>query len=222
MSSCLDLIDGIDGNNNPTTEIRNVPAFKGVVSRGSFEVRIIQGTVNEVVINAESNLLQFIETRVSGNNLVIKTHNNRRLNNHKPMIITVTTTEIDKIELDGSGYISSDSIDSPELDLNLSGSGHIELDISVDDLYGSISGSGHIDLSGFATNGKLNISGSGKLDAHDLIMVNCMARISGSGKMYIFVNDFIDASISGSGSIYYDGNPSVTSHISGSGKVIHL
>ncbi len=68
MSSCLDLVDGIDGNNNPTTEIRNVSSFTGVVSRGAFEVRIIQGTTNEVVINAESNLLQFIETRVSGNN----------------------------------------------------------------------------------------------------------------------------------------------------------
>ncbi len=222
MSSCLDLINGIDGNNNPSTELRNMPSFNGVVSRGAFEVRIIQGTLNEVVVNAESNLLQFIETRVVGNNLIIKTHNSRRLNNHKPMIITVTTTEIEKIELDGSGYISSEAIDSPELDLNLSGSGHIDLNIDVVDIYASISGSGHINLAGVASAGKMDISGSGNLEARGLIQNNCIARISGSGRMYIFVNDFIDASISGSGTIYYDGNPNISSHISGSGKVIHL
>lgn len=222
LSSCLDLIDGIDGNNNPTTETRNVSYFTGVISRGCFDVRIIQGSTSEVVINAESNLLQFIETQVRGNNLVIKTHNSRRLNNHRSMIITITMPEIDKIELDGSGTITADAVDAQELDINLSGSGQIDLDISVDHLYGTISGSGHVNLSGFANYGKLNISGSGKLDARNLIQDRCIARISGSGRMYVFVNDFLDATISGSGDIYYDGNPSITSHISGSGRVIHL
>ena len=138
------------------------------------------------------------------------------------MIITVTTPEINKIELDGSGLITAEAVDTQELDLNLSGSGHIDLTISVDELYGTISGSGHMNLSGFATNGKLNISGSGKLDARDVIQDSCIARISGSGKMYVYVNGFLDATISGSGDVYYDGDPSITTRISGSGRVIRL
>ena len=222
LSSCLDLIDGIDGNNHPATEFRNVSAFSGVVSRGAFEVRIIQGSTNEVEIEAESNLLQFIETRVLGKNLIIKTHNSRRLNNHQPMIITVTTTEIDKIELDGSGEIIAHNLSATELDVNLSGSGDIDLEATVDEMYASISGSGNIYLEGVTDYSKMHVSGSGDIHAKDFIQNHCEASISGSGKMYIYVNDVIEALISGSGSIYYDGNPDVSSRISGSGKVVHI
>ena len=222
LSSCLDLINCIDGNNHPSIENRNLSSFTRVISRGSFEVRIIQGNTHEVEIEAESNLLQYIETRVSGNNLIIKTYRNRCLKNHRPILITITTPEIDRIELDGSGEITADNLISTEMDISLSGSGTIDLGITVEDLYVGVSGSGNIFLDGTADHTKMHISGSGDIKAEGLIQDDCIAHISGSGKMYIFVNDFLDASISGSGKIYYDGNPDVTSHISGSGKVIHL
>jgi len=222
LTSCLDIIDCINGNNHLTTENRNLPSFRGVISRGSFEVRIIQGTTNKVEVEAESNLQNHINTRVSGNNLIIDTQNNRCLNVNYPIIITVTTVDLNKVELDGSGTVRCDEVQSTEMDVNLSGSGSVYINLNVEDLYAGISGSGSINLEGTAINSKLTISGSGDIHAKDLIQDHCMANISGSGKMYIYVSETLDARISGSGNVYYDGNPSITTHISGSGKVRHI
>jgi hypothetical protein len=66
----------------------------------------------------------------------------------------------------------------------------------------------------------LNISGSGKIKALHLEQDECSASISGSGDMYVFVYDFLDANITGSGNIFYRGNPRINVKISGSGSLI--
>ena len=235
-SGCV-KIHGIDGNNQVTTETRKVVSFNKVENEGVFNVYIKHDSIFSATIEAESNLIPHIRTIVNGNTLIIDTREN--LVNYKPMNVYVTTPIIQGAILSGSGSIVLDSLDTDFLDVVLSGSGRIsgytitnQLNtrisgsgsISLESYTNSnntnISGSGDIDLIGESSSGSFVISGSGHISSYNYTQADCIAKISGSGDMYLNVTDHLDVTISGSGNVYYIGNPTITVKITGSGQVI--
>ncbi len=230
---------GIGGNNQVTTETRQVFSFDNIVNEGSFNVYITHDSIYQVIVEAESNLIPHIRTLVNGNTLIIDTRES--LNNHSPMNIYVKTPKLYGVDLSGSGLISIDSLSTDHLNVEISGSGNINgeivanntvnakisgsgnifLELYTTNIETKISGSGNIDLSGESNTGTHTISGSGNINSYNFVQKECFAKISGSGNMYLNVSDYLDANISGSGSIFYLGNPQVTVKITGSGSVIH-
>jgi hypothetical protein len=211
----------IEGNYNVVSENRNLAAFTQITSEGEYDVYYSQGQNYLVTIEAEGNLIPFIETGIHGHDLVVKTRDHRRLENHFPIKIFVEAPYVDDVILSGSGKIYIDSLNTSNLHLLLSGSGDIEGKIWTNTANTKISGSGNINLQGAVYQSEMDISGSGEIYAFSLQQDTCFANISGSGKMKLWVTDFLDVSITGSGKVYYQGNPVVSTHITGSGNVIH-
>jgi hypothetical protein len=137
------------------------------------------------------------------------------------MEVYITTPYLEGIKQSGSGYITTDYFTPDHFDVSLSGSGNISTAVETDKIEASISGSGKITLSGEANDGRFSISGSGNIDAYDMTLITCNAKISGSGDMWVKVENYLNATISGSGNIFYYGDPGIETHISGSGNVIH-
>jgi len=238
LTSCYKPWHKIEGNGDVITETRVVGSFERVYNSGIFDVYIIQADYREVVMEAESNLLPFIRTKTSGNNLTIDTRDN--LKPSRPINVYVYTPDITRAELSGSGMIYSDSLKVNNLSVRLSGSGSIDMavrgndvecDISgsgscrmqveADKLKANISGSGEMEFYGYANRADYKISGSGSIHSYDLPVDDCYTTTSGSGDMYVNVYNYLDVTISGSGNVYYLGTPQITTHISGSGNVIH-
>ncbi|MBW6459955.1 MAG: DUF2807 domain-containing protein [Bacteroidales bacterium] len=237
FSSC-DKWNKVDGNYNVTTESRQVDSFNRVINEGNFDVYIIQDGTNEVFIEAESNLIPLIRTRVQGSALIIDTRD--FLRNHYPMKLFIHVDDITEAKLSGSGLLRAENITAGELDVsisgsgyiffsgtvdklscNISGSGSVDIGIEADELNATISGSGDMDIWGNIRKGVFKISGSGSIKSYELLQKECYATISGSGSMYLTVEEYLDVNISGSGNIYYMGNPVINVKISGSGKLIH-
>ncbi|MBK9292111.1 MAG: DUF2807 domain-containing protein [Bacteroidetes bacterium] len=210
----------IQGNGMPRTELRSVQPFTGVVSNGSFEVYVHPSQRHEVEIDAESNLLPYIRTTVSGGRLFIETKGSHCINPGMSMIVHVYVPYVESFTLNGSGLIKVDNLMLDNLSLQLNGSGTIEADADVKSLDARISGSGTIWLTGLADYSDIRISGSGNVEAYGFVQKECYASISGSGNMYVRVAQLLDVSISGSGNVYYRGNPAVRQQITGSGRVI--
>jgi hypothetical protein len=238
LAGCSESWPRIEGNRNVVAETRSVPSFVRVYNSGVFEVYVIQADYHEVVLDAESNLLPHIRTRVGGNTLFIETKDN--LKPHYPIKVYVYSPVFEEVKLSGSGLIYSDSLHVGVLDVVLSGSGDIDMHVYGDDVYceisgsgtsrmyvetinvgANISGSGNMYFAGFADLSDLRISGSGSIHAYDLPVIECYTNTSGSGNMYVNVSDYLDVKISGSGSVFYLGNPMMNINISGSGAVIH-
>jgi hypothetical protein len=209
-----------------------------VTNEGEFDVYIIQDSVSEVTIEAESNLIPAIRTEMHGSAMEIDTRDH--LKPHYPMKLYIHTPEVNEVTLSGSGLIHGENIFTNTLDLNLSGSGDIlfgaeadiidcdisgsgttELGLTADQIKASISGSGEMEFYGDADSGEFEITGSGAIHAYDLLLQECYATINGSGNIYVNVEDYLDVTITGSGNVYYSGNPIIDSHITGSGSVIH-
>lgn len=237
MAGCNKSLIRVKGNGNVSEETRSLSGFNKVINEGSFEVYIIQDSVSEVRIEAESNLISHIRTSVNGSTLTIDTRDN--LKSTKPIKLFVKTPNIESVKLSGSGIIDLGDVYSSMMDVELSGSGEIYGSVDADHVVVSINGSGTANMGVFCTNietyisgsgdlyfagagetAHFNISGSGSVRAYEFPLQNCYADISGSGDMFVNVSDLLDVDISGSGSIHYIGTPQISTNISGSGSVI--
>lgn len=238
LAGCTKSWHRIEGNRNVIVETRAVPSFQKVYNTGIFDVHIIQSDYYEVVMEAESNLLPFIRTRVSGNNLYVETKDNLKPN--YPIKVFVYTPTVEEVKLSGSGLIYSDSLFVDQFGVILSGSGRIDMVVFGSEVYTEISGSGSawmyvetdlleariigsgdMQFSGYADRADYVLSGSGSIRSYDLPVNECYTKTSGSGDMYVNVSNYLDVNISGSGNVYYIGTPMLNVKISGSGKVIH-
>ncbi len=211
----------IRGNGDVTEELRFVNDFTSIDSEGSFDVFVSIGPVTEIIVEAEENLLDYIDTYTRNDKLTIDTRRNRCIRNTEPIRIYITTQHLKKVELDGSGLIECDNIVGNYFEAELNGSGDIRLSLLVDYLDADISGSGEIAMWGSASETEYKISGSGKIDAFDLICDKSFCTIAGSGNIYVHPVDLLDVKITGSGNVYYLGSPSVHVVITGSGHLIH-
>lgn len=212
-------LNDIDGNYHPVIQNRTVQSFSEVNAEDEFNVQITHDSVYFVEVNAEDNLLPYIETVVIDNELCIRRRTNQQLDNHYPIEITVHTPVLEAVRLSGSGEIRTDTFYTYRMECELSGSGDITLYTQSEYLNAKISGSGSTRISGSTSQADLRVSGSGSIKAISLQTDTCFANISGSGSIYTWVLDFLNVNISGSGNVYYAGQPIIQTSITGSGNV---
>ncbi|MDD3010734.1 MAG: DUF2807 domain-containing protein [Bacteroidales bacterium] len=212
----------IEGNYDLITETRAISGFDEVSLEGFMDVEYVQSDYFEVQVEAESNLIPYIETSVRNNTLRIKTYDNRNLRNNYAILIRVFSPDLAAYSLSGSGDFDCENLVNDAFELLISGSGDVNLGIDTYDLKIKISGSGNAELWGIAEDTELIISGSGNIHAYDLETKNSRTRISGSGNMYLQVTDYLKVNITGSGDIYYFGQPAIDANITGTGSIIHV
>src|SRR6185295_8902409 len=143
-----------------------------LASHGSMDVKISYGNSNSVVIEGDENLLPYVETSVENGRLLIKTKKNVNLKSTSKMVVYVSMTKINSLQLSGSGNINGEgAFSNPgKTDIGISGSGNIKLSFdSFGDLDLSLSGSGNMDLKSTATNNiSAAVSGSGNIECSDI------------------------------------------------------
>jgi len=187
---------------------------------------LTQGSQNKVEVHADEETMDRIEVVQESGRLKIRNKNNYGWGswNSSKVTVYVTMKTVEALSVSGSGSIvGKNAIKSDDMDLDVSGSGSIEMDLNAANVDISISGSGEVTLNGSGQRADVDISGSGEVKGEGFSVDVFEADISGSGTCYITANTEIDADISGSGSIYYKGNPDrVNSRSSGSGKVRKL
>ncbi|SDX26324.1 Putative auto-transporter adhesin, head GIN domain [Lutibacter oricola] len=200
----------IKGSGNIKTETRNVSDFEKISVSGSFDIELIKGKEGKITVTAYENLLEYIVTETENGKLKIKPKDRFNLRSNKPIKITVTFEEFDKLSLAGSGNIFSDDvINNNTFAISMAGSGNIDLILNSKKTGLSIAGSGNLNLKGETDNLKASLAGSGNLNAYDLKSNIVNISIAGSGNVKVHAENEIKASIVGSGDVSYTGNPTI-------------
>lgn len=213
------------GSGGIVTKTLTIPSFTSIDFQAAGEVIITHGSVQEVVVTGDDNVVNDIKSKVNNGRWEID-FDNHCYKNYE-LTVNITVPKLNSASLSGSGSITFHDFDNQQgnLSLNISGSGSIFLSAfeGAENLNASISGSGDIKTSAAIPTLNtldINISGSGNYEGFSLITNSCDANISGSGYCQVNVNDELDVKISGSGSVLYKGHPTITKSISGSGAVI--
>ncbi|OSZ79224.1 hypothetical protein CAP35_13490 [Chitinophagaceae bacterium IBVUCB1] len=193
----------IKGEGSIVEETRSISGISNVNLNGSEALEIVPSKENKVVVSGYQNLVPVYKTNVSGSTLNLefeRKYYNVRNNNIK---VTLYTTSLNKIELNGSGSINiKDSLKTESLTVEINGSGSV------------------YSYPNYFQNLALEINGSGNLNMRQATGKYVHAKIAGSGNIEVTVQEKLDANISGSGDIKYWGNPStVNTDVSGSGRI---
>lgn len=215
----------ITGDGNLRKETREVSGYTGVFVSGNANVDLSYGDSKTITVEADANILPYIETTVENGNLVVKTRSKVSINTKNKIIVHATLRKVARLRVSGSGNITGngDFSNDSRTDIAVSGSGNINMGInSFNETKINISGSGNVTLRGKSTNNiDATISGSGSIDCAEVACNDVFAKVSGSGNVKVYANKSIDAKVSGSGNIYYKGAATnINLKSSGSGKII--
>jgi len=220
FSSCMFSGERIDGNGNTKSETRNVTNTSKIKVQGDVDV-LLQSGPAAVRVEADENLIPYIETRVEGGWLTVKTKDNANLNSSNPITVYITTPDISDLSVSGSGNITGNSKFSLNNDMSfqVTGSGDITVAVNAPKIEASITGSGNLHLTGETKDIDIHITGSGNYDGPDLKAENAEVSVTGSGDASLYADAHLEASIMGSGNVKYRGNATVDTHVTGSGTV---
>ncbi|MBK5278386.1 MAG: DUF2807 domain-containing protein [Bacteroidia bacterium] len=191
-----------------TRETRDVSTFTKISFRVSGKLYLRQGSPQKVEIEGKKDALEKIETEVNGDRLIIGREGNGWMNwswsDDDEVNIYITVKDIEGLSVSGSGdLIGQGKITSSDLDLNVSGSGSLQLDATVSgDVEADVSGSGEIVLKASCQNYDSNVSGSGKVNLEVAVSDKASFGVSGSGKIQASGSaNYVKTSISGSGRV---------------------
>ena len=211
------------GSGNVITEQRDPGKFTEVTADGPFIVYLQEAANTAVTINAEDNLMQFIETYVSGNTLHIKLKKNVQLHFIEDIKIYLKSPVYNAVNYSGNGFVQSiDTLHTDRFSCTINGVNNATLAIITPRLEIALNGNGHVDLSGSTDNYICKIKEDGAIGGLNLTCADASIDIDGSGRQTLSVSRKLDVSIQGSGNVRYRGDPSVNKDIQGSGAVIKL
>jgi hypothetical protein len=222
LPSCWDAFGKrVRGNGNVTTENRSIDNFTGISSHGAFDVLLVQDSTYKVSIEAEDNLLPYIETYVEDGTLKIRTKDGYNLHNTRALKVHVSAPTFTTIKSVGSGDIIAENKinNTAAMELETTGSGNIKANLNAPEIKAEVTGSGSINLQGETRTFNGEILGSGDIRAYDLKSENVGVDIRGSGNVEVFASVKLSVDISGSGDVKYKGAGQVASSIHGSGSV---
>jgi len=216
-----------------TKKTLDLPEFKSIYVNSNYTVYLKQTNKQEVIVETLPEILELTTLKVENGVLMVNVERKPDSPNKsiwakiddikvKPtMKLMVSVKNINELQVNGGGkIISENSISSDYLNLLLSGSGGMDLDIKGNNLKTEISGSGNITIKGYASFNDITMSGSGSFNAYAFELENAKVKMSGSGTCEITASSVLDAVVLGSGTIKHKGNTkNVSKKVYGSGAV---
>ncbi|MEM9850330.1 MAG: head GIN domain-containing protein, partial [Bacteroidota bacterium] len=153
----------------PTVEKElDLPPFHSIKLDISADVFITAGDAQQVIVEGQENIIDLLEQEVRNDTWDID-FDRTCIRNHDGMKIFITLPEVRAISIDGSGNVVGENVFTGEsIDLDIDGSGDMDLALEVKSIDARIDGSGDIELEGVADEVGYFIRGSGDIRAFDL------------------------------------------------------
>ncbi len=247
FSGCLYVRIG-DGNvivGNGKMDKKTVTIESGVTgvdNRASIDVVIDPELDGEAVIEAESNIIDYVELKQNASgSLTVDFKKSVNVTLSRGVTVRIPAVKGGTIAVNGSGNITGNGLlESDAFDIRIMGSGDISLKLAADHITTEINGSGNVTLEantgmllvgvfgsgdilvkGTAQSLGVSVNGSGNFDAAGCAAESADVMVAGSGDISVNVSSELTGSINGSGNVFYSGDPGTVSVTSdGSGDLI--
>lgn len=191
-----------------STQSYDIQSFDGIEVSHAFEVEVTFSQDTESVeVEANDNLIDEILVEKIGDRLIIRLANNLTITKEATLKARITTSNANYFE--GSGATSftfTNTLDTEEVEISLSGASHLAGNLEVDDLEVIITGASNIEITGNAQTLDLTASGASNLENYDFATQVLDAGLSGASNVYLTVNESLDVTASGASNLYYRGD----------------
>jgi hypothetical protein len=188
---------GVRGNGHIKTEDRTISAFTEIDAGGAFIIEWQSGPP-VLRITTDENLLDYIESEVSGDALRLRTREHIWPTHDVKVIVSSPTRIGAKIR--GAVKLTAKQLTGSKFALESSGASHVWLDGSISDLLADMTGASELEASGLQTK-------------------TAELSTTGAGDAEIAVAETLKVAITGAGKVTYSGNPTIEKHITGAGSI---
>lgn len=224
FQSCgMDRNKTITGNGKIIKKEFSIQDYESIYLSGSADIvyqhRSDQKPYLQLCI--DENILSYVEVKIENKQLIIRPKDGGNIHPSRFRIYT-NSKNLNKVKIAGSGDVHlKGEVNSKNMYVSISGSGGVASDsLYCDKIELDISGSGGVQMAGVANEATYSLSGSGKVRAYDFMAQKVNCKVSGSGDMFIYCSKELVSQVSGSGNIFYKGNPKkLKKDISGSGEI---
>jgi hypothetical protein len=214
----------VRGTGDMASEDREVGDFSAVDLAGIGNVLVEFGDKAALRIEAEENLLPYLESKVEGDTLNLGIREGVNIFPTQGIFYYLTVSDLEEITVSGLGNVDVPRLEGTNTAITVSGGG----DINIEELYAKdlkilISGVGDLTIGGGEVSDQaITITGGGNYNARELASQAANVSLNGLGSAAVWARDALNASITGGGSVRYIGHPQVTKNITGLGEVVPI
>ncbi len=214
------ITDGlIKGDGNIIREQRDVSSFKSFKITGKLNVYYTQNSEKMIIVEADSNLLEHINTEIEDEVLKISHNRNVRTRDVK---IYVSNEYFENIELNaGSRFITDQPVELDNIGLIARAGSHLNIEGEFGELKLNLIAGSDASLKGKCRDFSVTAKAGSRLKAKDLIADN--VDLNGSSGSNLEVHAVKRLSVNGSSgtNIYYHGEPNLESINTSSGATLN-
>lgn len=196
--------------------------FDAVEIGGAADVRLQQGSVDEVFVEGPEEVQKNVELRVRDGVLRIESTGGWKFWNSRRARFVVTMRQITRLAISGAGELHAPGpLKLGRLAVNISGAGLARLDqLHAEQLMFSSSGAGDAELAGSVGEFGISVSGRSNVRAENLAARRARVSIAGIGDVKLWASEELSISVSGVGRVEYWGTPQVRRASSGVATVV--
>jgi hypothetical protein len=204
------------GHANPQSQERTVTSFNKVAVGGGFALKVHRGSPQKVVVKADKEVIDEIETKVVDGELRIGLKGSFHWHTGD-LEAEVTTPDLIGLEGSGGTKVSGDGPKGKACEIEGSGGTEIDLKgVACESLKLEVSGGADVKLAGAAKKLDLDASGGVDLDTGALVVADAKLEASGGVSGTVAVSETIDTDFSGGVTLKIKGHPRVKKmHASG-------
>jgi len=221
ITACVDgqIRRTVYGNNHVVKKERDAGNFSGLRVSSGIDVYLKQTDDESIVVEADENLHEYIQTEIRDGILNVYTEANIREAEMKRVYVTMS--DINSLKTTSAGDIIGETpVKTEKLELSASSAGDIKLEVYAKEIEANISSSGDVTLTGEVDILDATLSSAGDLNAFGLEVREADVSASSAGDADISVSERLSARASSAGDINYRGNPKyIDAHSSSAGGV---
>jgi len=208
------------GSGNIISETRSVSDFDGISVAGDFEVEVKTGPAS-VVVEADDNIMKYIETTVSANTLKIRTEDLHNYSNVH-MKVFVTVPALKKINAAASAEVQVKDVlaNSSRLTFKASSGSGITARVDAPAVESDASSGATINLSGRTKSYTTEASSGSSINSADLLSENTTVKASSGSTARVHASVAINITASSGSSVTYHGAGSVNQSVSSGATVV--
>ncbi|MFV0590540.1 MAG: head GIN domain-containing protein [Draconibacterium sp.] len=215
MNACV-FSPSVKGNGNVVEDNRQLSDFDAIKASRGMNVYITMSDTYKVVVKADENLLEYIETELDGDVLMIRSNANIR--NAKAKAVYVSLPRLEALKSgSGSNVFSENTLEVNDIDISASAGANIKLTLEAGNVQASASAGSNIFLDGKANFIGAKASSGSNIKAGDLKCKKAEVKVSSGANIWTSAENSLTAKASSGGNICNTGNPSETNISKSSG-----
>ena len=211
----------VRGSGHVIAENRTVSDFNNVNISGALDVYVKQDSVASVKVEADDNILEYIQVHSDGSTLEIYTENNIRLKPTNKIKVYISNPQYKEIQVSGASSIRCENeiTSADAIDIGLSGASDGRLELNAPKISVHLTGASNTSIKGKTKDFEGSASGASEIRGFDLLSENANVDASGASHIEIFASVRINGQSSGASSVNYKGNAQSSVEKSGASSV---